>query len=57
MSMELKEIALKWALKNAVDHDGKAMVGPVIAKVIGEHPELREMLGGLRRSWRGGLRR
>ena len=41
MSMELEEIALKWALKNAVDHDGKAIVGPVIAKVIGEHPELR----------------
>ena len=45
MSMELEEIALKWALKNAVDHDGKAMVGPVIAKVIGEHPELRGNIG------------
>ncbi|RLG03591.1 MAG: glutamate--tRNA ligase [Thaumarchaeota archaeon] len=45
MSMELEEIALKWALKNAVDHDGKAMVGPVIAKVIGEHPELRGDVG------------
>ena len=45
MSMELEEIALKWALKNAVDHDGKAMVGPVIAKVIGEHPELRRDVG------------
>ena len=45
MSMELEEIALKWALKNAVDHDGRAMVGPVIAKVIGEHPELRGDIG------------
>ncbi|MCD6536482.1 MAG: glutamate--tRNA ligase, partial [Thaumarchaeota archaeon] len=39
--MELREKALKWALKNAIDHDGKAMVGPVIAKILGESPELR----------------
>ena len=39
--MELRERALKWALKNAIDHDGKAMVGPVIAKILGESPELR----------------
>ena len=42
MSMELEKIVLKWALKNAVDHDGKAMTGPVIAKVIGENPELKK---------------
>jgi len=42
MSMELEKIVLKWALKNAVDHDGKAMAGPVIAKVIGENPELKK---------------
>ena len=39
--MDLRRKALKWALKNAVDHDGRAMVGPVIAKILGESPELR----------------
>jgi len=39
--VDLREKALKWALKNAVDHEGKAMVGPVIAKILGESPELR----------------
>ncbi|MCS7132277.1 MAG: glutamate--tRNA ligase [Aigarchaeota archaeon] len=39
--MSLREKALKWALKNAVDHDGKAMMGPVIAKILGENPELK----------------
>ena len=39
--MDLREKALKWALKNAVDHEGRAMVGPVIAKILGESPELR----------------
>ncbi len=29
------------ALKNAVDHGGKAAVGPVISKILGNHPELR----------------
>ena len=52
MSMELEKIVLKWALKNAVDHDGKAMTGPVIAKVIGENPELKKDVGGLRKSSR-----
>ncbi len=35
---EVKRSALKWALKNAFDHDGKAQVGPVVSKVIAEHP-------------------
>lgn len=39
--MSLREKALKWALKNAIDHDGKAMMGPVIAKILGENPELK----------------
>jgi len=38
----MKETILKWALKNAVDHEGKAQLGAVIPKVIGEHPELKE---------------
>jgi len=42
--MDLDEVALKWALKNAVDHDGKAMIGPVIAKILGERPDLRSRI-------------
>ncbi|MCD6323743.1 MAG: glutamate--tRNA ligase [Desulfurococcales archaeon] len=30
-----------YALKNAVDHGGKAVPGPVISKLLGSHPELR----------------
>lgn len=39
--MDVEGLALKWALKNAVDHEGKAVPKPVIAKVLGEAPELR----------------
>lgn len=39
--MDVEKLALKWALKNAVDHDGRAFSKPVIAKVLGEAPELR----------------
>jgi len=38
----MKETILKWALKNAVDHDGKAVAGFVLNKVVGEKPELRK---------------
>lgn len=38
----MKAIILKWALKNAYDHDGKAVVGFVINKVIGESPDARK---------------
>ncbi len=31
------------ALKNAVDHGGKALPGPVMSKILGRHPELRPM--------------
>lgn len=36
----LKEIR-GYALKNAYEHGGKAVPGPVISKVLGGHPELR----------------
>ena len=32
----------KWALKNAVDHEGKAVPGAVIPKAIGEDNSLKE---------------
>jgi len=38
----MKDLILKWALKNAVDHDGLAVAGFVLNKVIGEKPELRK---------------
>jgi len=41
-SENMKELILKWALKNAVDHEGKALSGFVINKVIGESPDLKK---------------
>ena len=38
---ELREIIRKAALLNAVQHDGKAQVGPIVGKVLGEKAELR----------------
>jgi len=35
---EVFRAAYKWALKNAYDHSGKAIEGPVISKVIAELP-------------------
>jgi len=40
-NIELNEIMRKIALLNAIKHDGKAQVGPVIGKVLGEKPELK----------------
>lgn len=39
--MEIKEIARKWALKNAFDY-GKADVGAVVGKVIAEYPDAKK---------------
>ncbi|MEM3153785.1 MAG: glutamate--tRNA ligase family protein, partial [Candidatus Bathyarchaeia archaeon] len=38
---ELKETIRKFALLNAIKHDGKAQTGPVLGKVLAENPELR----------------
>ncbi len=40
---EIRELALKYALLNAVKHEGKAQIGPVISKIIGEKPEYRKI--------------
>ncbi len=37
----VKEVAFKHALLNAVKHGGKAQLGPVVSKVVGELPEIR----------------
>ncbi|AKA73435.1 glutamate--tRNA ligase [Saccharolobus solfataricus] len=38
---ELRETIYKYALQNAVKHNGKAETGPVMSKIIAERPELR----------------
>ncbi|MEM0079576.1 MAG: glutamate--tRNA ligase [Nitrososphaerota archaeon] len=40
--MELEKKILKWALKNALDYQGKADKNAVISKVIREDPSLKE---------------
>ncbi len=40
--MDVRELALKWAVKNAVDHGGRAVVGAVLAKIFAEAPNLKE---------------
>jgi len=42
MSEEIYELAYKYALKNAVEHDGKASVGAVVGKIFVERPDLKE---------------
>ncbi len=42
MNEEIYEIAYKYALKNAVDHGGKASVGAVVGKIFVERPDLKE---------------
>jgi glutamyl-tRNA synthetase len=41
---ELRELVRRFALANAVKHDGKAQVGPVVGKILGERPEFRTKL-------------
>ena len=41
LSKELEELIRKFALLNAIKHDGKAQTGSVIGKVLAEKPELR----------------
>ncbi len=37
----VKELALKYALYNAVKHEGKALLEPVISKIVAERPDLK----------------
>jgi glutamyl-tRNA synthetase len=39
---EVRELIRKFALLNAIKHDGKAQAGPVIGKVLAEKPEMRK---------------
>ena len=38
----MRDIILKWALKNAIVHEGQAQVGAVIPKVIGEQQDAKK---------------
>jgi glutamyl-tRNA synthetase len=40
----MRELILKYAVMNAVEHDGKAEVQAVLKKVIGEKPEMKERI-------------
>ncbi|MEM0025277.1 MAG: glutamate--tRNA ligase [Zestosphaera sp.] len=40
---EVKKLIRGLALKNAYEHGGKAVGGPVISAVLGEHPELKPL--------------
>ena len=40
---EIRELALKYALLNAVKHEGRAQIGPVISKIMAERPEYRKI--------------
>ena len=42
--MELRERILRLALENAIEHGGKALLDPVLRRVAGEFPDLRQRL-------------
>ena len=44
---EVRELARRFALLNAVKHDGKADLGAVVRKIISSKPELRKEIGSL----------
>lgn len=39
---ELEQLIEKYALLNAVQHDGRAQTGPVIGKILAERPDLKQ---------------
>lgn len=41
---ELEQLIRKYALLNAIHHDGKAEIEPVIGKLLAEHPALRQVV-------------
>jgi glutamyl-tRNA synthetase len=46
---EIQRLVRGLALKNAYEHGGKAVEGPVISAVLGEHPELKPLAKDLAR--------
>ncbi|MBI4141958.1 glutamate--tRNA ligase, partial [Candidatus Woesearchaeota archaeon] len=45
--MDVKKLARKWALQNAVKYNSKADIGAVIGKLIAENPSIKKDLGKL----------
>lgn len=43
-SDRIRETILKYSILNAVQHEGKAQNGPVLSKLIAEHPEARNLV-------------
>lgn len=43
LPIEVKRLIKGLALKNAYEHGGKAVEGPVMSAVLGEHPELKPL--------------
>jgi glutamyl-tRNA synthetase len=41
LSNEVMDVIVKLTLKNAIEHDGKALVKVVLSKLLGSFPELR----------------
>ncbi|MCW1306364.1 MAG: glutamate--tRNA ligase [Candidatus Nanoarchaeia archaeon] len=44
MNEELESLIRKFALKNAVEHEGKALASAILSKLLGERPEFREKI-------------
>lgn len=49
MSNELKQLIYRWALANAVKHDGNANINSVVGKLIAERSELKDEIKKLRK--------
>ena len=45
----MRECILKYALHNAIKHEGKASVGAVISKVLGSNPEFKQRIRDLQK--------
>src|SRR3989338_9343239 len=45
----MQDLIFKYALQNAVRHDGKASMGAVISKILGMHPNLKENIKELQK--------
>ncbi|MEM4287638.1 MAG: glutamate--tRNA ligase [Candidatus Caldarchaeum sp.] len=47
--MDVKQVAFRWALKNAVEYGGKASVNAVMSKVLATDPALKTMVAEVKR--------
>ena len=51
MKNNIVTLIRKNALKNAIEHNGKALVKPVISRVLGEKPELKVKIKAIIERW------